>query len=264
MARRSETFLNSLMGLPWWVGISGACFIYFISHFVFSAISFENIVINSFAKTAPFLGKLFALLFLIGGILSAFQTWFKRRRLESQTGIETIRLLDWKAFEELVAEAFRRKGYRVQDNSMQGPDGGVDLRLRKEDELVLVQCKQWRTNRVGVKIVRELYGVMAGEGAAKGIVVTSGSFTSEAKAFANEKPLELLEGPELFFLIQEVQKNMKSGSVLKQEKEGPSCPKCGEKMVVRTARQGASAGHQFWGCSSFPNCKGTREYQLPN
>lgn len=38
----------------------------------------------------------------------------------------------------------------------------------------------------------------------------------------------------------------------------PSCPKCGGQMVKRTARRGANAGGTFWGCSRFPNCRGTR------
>jgi four helix bundle suffix protein len=42
------------------------------------------------------------------------------------------------------------------------------------------------------------------------------------------------------------------------EKDGPVCPKCGEPMALRTARKGANAGSQFWGCSSYPKCNGLR------
>ena len=38
----------------------------------------------------------------------------------------------------------------------------------------------------------------------------------------------------------------------------PTCPTCGGAMVVRTARTGGSAGSQFWGCSGYPQCRGTR------
>lgn len=38
----------------------------------------------------------------------------------------------------------------------------------------------------------------------------------------------------------------------------PSCPRCGAGMVCRTARRGRNAGNQFWGCSQYPRCKGTR------
>lgn len=40
------------------------------------------------------------------------------------------------------------------------------------------------------------------------------------------------------------------------EAEGPSCPKCGSGMTLRTARQGYYAGQEFWGCKNYPKCKG--------
>ena len=74
--------------------------------------------------------------------------------------------MNWREFEELVGEAYRRQGYAVEENQGAGPDEGVDLGLRKGGDLVLVQCKQWRAVKVDVKIVRELYGGMARRGPA--------------------------------------------------------------------------------------------------
>lgn len=92
------------------------------------------------------------------------------------------------------------------------PDGGIDLILRKKGEMVLVQCKHWEAEQVGVKIVRELYGVVAAEGATKGIVVTTGYFTRDAEIFAQGKPLLLIRGNELSRLIEEGQKALISKS----------------------------------------------------
>ncbi|WP_269490053.1 topoisomerase DNA-binding C4 zinc finger domain-containing protein [Alkalilimnicola ehrlichii] len=33
------------------------------------------------------------------------------------------------------------------------------------------------------------------------------------------------------------------------------CPRCGNDMVLRTAKRGANAGNQFWGCSGYPKCR---------
>ena len=44
------------------------------------------------------------------------------------------------------------------------------------------------------------------------------------------------------------------------EPETPKCPKCGGVMVLRTARRGPNAGNQFYGCKSYPRCKGTVDY----
>jgi len=46
----------------------------------------------------------------------------------------------------------------------------------------------------------------------------------------------------------------------KSQKADTSCPKCGKPMILRTAKSGAMAGNQFWGCSGYPYCKTTRQY----
>jgi restriction system protein len=43
-----------------------------------------------------------------------------------------------------------------------------------------------------------------------------------------------------------------------QPAAAPACPLCHEPLVVRTARSGPRAGAQFWGCSAYPKCRGTR------
>ncbi len=39
--------------------------------------------------------------------------------------------------------------------------------------------------------------------------------------------------------------------------DSPTCPVCGQAMHQRTAKQGSGAGKAFWGCGSYPECKGT-------
>lgn len=39
----------------------------------------------------------------------------------------------------------------------------------------------------------------------------------------------------------------------------PLCPRCSSPMEQRTAKKGPTAGTRFWGCPSFPSCRGTRE-----
>lgn len=40
-----------------------------------------------------------------------------------------------------------------------------------------------------------------------------------------------------------------------------SCPKCGNAMVMRTAKRGANVGSQFWGCSTFPRCRAVQNIE---
>jgi ssDNA-binding Zn-finger/Zn-ribbon topoisomerase 1 len=42
--------------------------------------------------------------------------------------------------------------------------------------------------------------------------------------------------------------------------EAPACSKCGKEMVLKTAKKGENVGHDFWGCSGFPDCRNTLNY----
>lgn len=155
---------------------------------------------------APWIAGLILLVWTFAEIRKAYD----RRRLDRQTGLGTIAKLDWAEFEAMLAEAFRRQGFRVTErHTAGGPDGGIDLRLDKAGAETLVQCKHWRKTRVGVKVVRELRGIVASEAAESGIVVTSGRFTSAAIRFAETNPIRLIAGRELVKMIKEVQHRKK-------------------------------------------------------
>ena len=263
MARRDESILNLLALLPWWVSVllSGASYLtltYIIPRIEFGPTR-STFVLKNYISAAPKVAPFIALILLIPAPISAFNTWRTRKLLDKQASIDSIRSLKWKAFEELVGEAYRRQGYAVFENPDAGPDGGIDLLMRKGGELIIVQCKQWRANKVGVEKVRELYGLQISQNAAKSILITSGFFTQEAKNFAVDKPMDLVEGSYLLELIQNLQPTTKKAT--SQLTSSVACPECGSKMVLRTAQKGPNPGQQFWGCSRFPKCRGTKPYQ---
>jgi restriction system protein len=101
---------------------------------------------------------------------------------------------------------------------------------------------------------------LTSEGADAGIVVTSGHFTREAWEFASGKPIELIDGKALIKLIKDVQVSAKTAVAEPATSVNvpPECPDCGSKLVLRTARKGSNAGSSFWGCPSYPKCRGTR------
>lgn len=102
-------------------------------------------------------------------------------------------------FEELVAELFRDMGYDVELTPAT-KDGGFDIRAVRKTEvgvgLYFIECKRYTTpNKVGVKIVRSLYGIVASEKATAGVVVTTSFFTRGAFNFRdrNQYRLELTD-----------------------------------------------------------------------
>lgn len=59
-----------------------------------------------------------------------------KRQFSALASIEEVRQLSWRQFESIIGEAFRRRGYTVMENAVDGPDGGVDLVLRAWREVL--------------------------------------------------------------------------------------------------------------------------------
>jgi hypothetical protein len=74
-------------------------------------------------------------------------------------------------------------------------DGGIDLKLFRDQEVILVQCKHWNCWKVPHNDVHQLIGVMHTAGATGAIVVTSGEFTTAAiEAAAKFRHIRLIDG----------------------------------------------------------------------
>lgn len=270
MARknRNEGILEIVADLPWWVGVGLAVAVYIGMHFIFPAMWADRPMLKGVSMGLQPIAWMFSMLFLLAAGFSYIKSLSRRKLVDTQTGIHSIRDMHWLDFERMVGEVFRRQGYHVEEQGGSGPDGGIDLVLHKGGRKSVVQCKRWRNVQVGVSPVRELYGVMTAERADACIFVSSGTYTADARAFADGKPIQLIEGDKLASLLREVQTTQVStpqpcvASAQAKPRNSvpvsaePSCPKCGKHMIQRTAKTGPNAGNQFWGCSQFPQCRG--------
>lgn len=105
-------------------------------------------------------------------------------------------------FEAWVQQLFRNRGYFVT-NTPDTADHGIDLKVvTPEGEQGIVQCKRY-DGTVGEPVVRDLFGVMEHEKAARGFLVTTGRISEEAELWAQEKPIDLIDGDELVKLANE-------------------------------------------------------------
>lgn len=191
--------------MPWWVYVVIAAVIFLGAQYWLADLAERGPLLKGVAGAINPLAYLVSGIFVVLAAKTAYYAWHKSKLLEEQAGIKSIRSLSWKEFECLISEAYRRQGYAVEERGGGGPDGGVDLVLRKNGTKTFVQCKQRRNDPINVSIVRELYGVMAAEGAQKGIIVTSSGYTPDALEFARGKNLELVDGATLAALIRSVQ-----------------------------------------------------------
>jgi restriction system protein len=108
-------------------------------------------------------------------------------------------------FESLITNLFEKMGLETR-LTQASRDGGVDCVAYDPRPIlggkVVIQAKRYK-HTVGVSAVRDLYGTTQNEGASKGILVTTSGYGKSSFEFAAGKPLELLSGTHLLYLLAE-------------------------------------------------------------
>lgn len=115
---------------------------------------------------------------------------------------DALTRIGWDRLETMLADYYRGQGWSVDPvgtgASRTRFDGGVDLKLRKDGEYVLVQCKHWNAKQVTHNAVHELLGIKTNENATGAIVITSGEFTHAAhEAATRQDHVQLIDGDAL-------------------------------------------------------------------
>lgn len=166
--------------------------------------------------------------------------------------------------ELLLGEIFRRQGYTIELSAALTADGGSDLTLRRDGESIPVRSQDWKTARVTEREVREFYGLMAGTAAPRGVLVTTGAFSRDAREFAQDKSIELIDRTGLDQRIAAVRRPEENFFDVPAWIEDftasarifdPECPCCGQSMVIRRHR---TDGSDSWVCATYPRCAGQR------
>jgi hypothetical protein len=162
--------------------------------------------------------------------------------------------IDWRQFERVAARILEHMDWQVTLSGGAKPDGGADMVARKNNEVAVVQCKHWKNTQVQVKVVRELLGTKASTGFAahEAVLFTSSSFTDDASRFARENKITVFDGDAIVRLVEEIGVENFPELV---EPNRKFCPKCDAPMVRR------ESARPFWGCSTFPRCRGTLEIE---
>lgn len=129
-------------------------------------------------------------------------------RVRSTTSAQNLSALSGVDFENLIATLLQRMGFRVEMTKATG-DGGIDIVAVLDRPIVggryLIQCKRFAVDcLVSAPTVRELYGALvADREAAKGVLITTSAFSAQAREFAANLPLELIDGDRLRGLLVE-------------------------------------------------------------
>jgi restriction system protein len=108
-------------------------------------------------------------------------------------------------FEVLIQNLFSKMGLDAKQTRA-SRDGGVDCVAYDPRPIfggkVVIQAKRYK-NTVGVSAVRDLFGTLQNEGASKGILVATSGYGQASFDFAQNKPIELIDGANLLYLLRE-------------------------------------------------------------
>jgi restriction system protein len=242
--------------LPWWLCYVLAGVAYLLLVYLIPALTVPGVVSKPAARLARDAGLPVTIAFLVVAPVLFVKQRRRRQQSERPSALSAIRALSDRQFEQLLAAAFQQQGYSVDTRVSTAADG-IDLVLRQDGSVTLVQCGYWRGQRVDAEPVRALYKVMTAEQATGALIVTTGRFTAEAMALAQSKPIGLIEGPALLELLQSAETASPEPPPAPSDR-APTCHICSRPMVRRIARKGFGKSEAYWECSGSPYCKGTR------
>jgi restriction system protein len=212
-----------------------------------------------FGKLSYFYSGIFFLISIAGFIWVS--TREKKPFIEGRRSLSDLKELSWTEFREYVTGLFQKLDYSPEGNGILD-DEYADLRLKRAARTSLVCCRKYYVRKIPLSMVLEFYSAMLKwPSLEKGYFITTGSFSDEARKFASDKPLVLIDGERLtdFARIAESIDAARGWSSLQNNlsEVGYTCPICGSHMLLRTVESNPHAVAQFWGCSSYPACKGT-------
>lgn len=151
--------------------------------------------------------------------------------------------IEWRRFEAVCEKLFGQAGFETKSQS-HGADGGVDIWLHSrnsEGPIAVVHCKHWQGKPVGVKELREFFGVMSLHKLKRGTYATTSTYTADAQLFAKETGINALNGDGLLALISKrtpEQQQALLDVAYVGEYWRPTCASCGMKMVAREPAKG--------------------------
>ena len=268
-----EHLIDGLIALPWWCSLIFGLIIWGAAS-LFASYYPKHILVVMLQPSWPVLPAVVG----FTALASALKARRSTKSLQKIKTLQDIKDVPWQEFEHLTVAYYRERSYHVDHTGKAGPDGGIDLDMRKDRKRILVQCKRYNGRSIGVQAVREFFGVVISQGADKGIFITTSDFTPEAMTFGlSQASLELIPGNRFAQMVHHLRTETPAHQDMSWEISTdtpaqaythagpvtiPFCPSCGERMVERQARRGSNIGGMFWGCSQYPNCRGMRPGSL--
>jgi len=158
------------------------------------------VALGTFGAVRLFLEWGYALLattpFIVIAAMAAWKQIRTPRGARLEQALEKVRAMSWEAFARALEEGLRREGYSVKR-----VEGAADFELEKAGRVSLVCARRWKASRTGAGPLKELAAAGEKRAAGESVYAVAGEMTEQARGFAKEKAVRLVEGVELLRLI---------------------------------------------------------------
>ncbi len=203
--KKNLNIIDFLSQIPWWISVTLSALFYSLLKFGVPYFEAQSTLVNEVhISMGPIFAPVVALALLSPVTFSLLKSKRKKKLDELKNEIQSIQELSWQQFKEIAAEAYRRTGYTIMENSSFTADPSVDLVMRKSANLYLVQCRYWQNRKLGIREVKNLFSLMHDKQASGVFFLTTGIFTYEARHYAAGRPITLVDGVELVELLSKV------------------------------------------------------------
>ncbi|MBK6336007.1 MAG: restriction endonuclease [Betaproteobacteria bacterium] len=180
-----DSLFAVLLRSPWWISVAVAAGIVALARLALP----EEYRLVGMLTALPFLG------------IAAMAGWKQLRSPSAArvaSTLEATAALSWREFNDALEEAFRHDGYAV--TRLGKP--AADFEMVKSGRTSLVSCKRWKAASTGVEPLRELHAAGEARASDENVYVTLGAVTDNARRFATEKRIRLIQGAELASLLR--------------------------------------------------------------
>jgi restriction system protein len=179
-----------LLRSPWWISVAVAAVIALVA----KASLPERYAIYGIISGWPFLGI---------GMIAAWKQFRAPSTARVADTLEKVCAMSWRDFSNIVEDAFRQGGYSV--SRLAGPK--ADFAISKAGKTALVSCKRWKAASNGIEPLRDLYAAMEDQAAHEGIYLTAGTVSDNARRFAIENKVQVVQGTDLAKMLLAMRNN---------------------------------------------------------
>ncbi len=173
-----------LLRKPWWISLLVAA--------ITAVIPFALLP----PEWAPY-GAAGCFPFLVIAAIALKRQWHLPSAAEVEATTQAVSALGWEAFARVLEQAFVRDGYTVERLH-----GAADLRLRKAGRQVLVAARRWKAARQGEDALQALQALREAQDASGAMFVTLGAVTPNARKFADDQGIAIVEADTLARLLR--------------------------------------------------------------